>query len=75
VDPHAPRAIALAGRRDRIIEVARARGIDRERRQRAQIAARRVGAVPGVGDAGLRRQACLTLDRRVELAPQSTVDH
>ena len=59
---------------DRVVEVARARRVDRERRQRAQIAPAAGDRTDVVGPGG-GRLARLVLDRRVERAPQPAVDH
>ena len=66
-DPHDAAVEPLGA--DRVVEVARGRRVDRERRQVAQVAPRGV-----VADL-LGRRARLALDERVEAAPQAAVEH
>ena len=64
-DAHAPRLGALG--RDRVVEVARAQRVDRERRQLAQVAARRLARAVGL--------ARVALERLLEAAREAAVEH
>ena len=74
VNPDSRRAVVLGDRRDRVVEVARGNRVDRERRQRTQVAP--AGPVQRLaGRVKPRQVSDLVLDGRVEPAAQSAIDH